>query len=135
MLRSVAFSPDGLHMVTGSDDRTVRVWNVANLSQATPIGPPLTGHQDEVTSVAVSPKEPVFVTGSDDQTVRQWNLDAAHPTARGRPLTGAHDEVYSVAFTPDGSLLAAGVARWHDGLVERRRRHLTGPSWLATCGP
>ena len=67
--------PDGRPVaVTGSDDRTVRVWD---LTTGTPIGNPLTGHTSWVPAVAtvVLPDgRLVAVTGSDDRTVRVWDL-------------------------------------------------------------
>ena len=49
---SVAFSPDGHRIVSGSADDTVRLWD-ADTGQ--PVGQPLTGHTDAVYSVAFSP--------------------------------------------------------------------------------
>ena len=70
-------------IVTGGDDKTVRVWD-ADTGQ--PIGEPLTGHTDAVCSVAFSPDGRRIVTGSGDETVRVWDADTGHPV--GEPLTG-----------------------------------------------
>ncbi|KIN95038.1 hypothetical protein M404DRAFT_68281, partial [Pisolithus tinctorius Marx 270] len=66
---SVAFSPDGKRIVSGSRDKTVRVWDVVGGVQ---IGSPLEGHTDEVESVAFSPDGKRIVSGSWDNTVRLW---------------------------------------------------------------
>ena len=68
--RSVAFSPDGTRIVSGSQDKTVRVWDTERGVQ---IGSPLQGHTSYVTSVAFSPDGTRLVSGSDDNTVRVWN--------------------------------------------------------------
>jgi flagellar biosynthesis GTPase FlhF len=78
-VNSVAFSPDGSRIVSGSDDKTLRLWD-ARTGQA--IGQPLTGHQSAVWSVAFSPDGSRIVSGSSDNTVRVWD-------ARGNWLTVA----------------------------------------------
>src|ERR1700733_3453217 len=71
---SIAFSPDGQHIVSGSDNWTIRVWNA--MTGETAAGP-FTGHTSCVRSVAFSPDGQHIVSGSDDRTIRVWN-----------PLTG-----------------------------------------------
>ena len=110
-VRALAFSSDGKRLASASDDQTTLIWNVEDPRQLVAIGPPLTGHQDEVTSVAFHPKNRnQVVTASDDQTARVWNLaQPAHPVQLRPTLTGARDELYSVAYTPDGSMVLAGA--------------------------
>ena len=74
-------------IVSGSYDRTVRVWD---LESGEPVLGPLTGHDDTVSAVAVGERHgrPVIVSGSDDQTVRVWDLESGEPVLG--PLTG-HD--------------------------------------------
>jgi WD40 repeat protein len=92
--------PDGRTLaVTGSDDATVRIWD---LTTGTPVGDPLTGHTNAVTAVAtvVLPDgRPRAVTGSDDATVRIWDL--AVPGAVGHPL--------------HVTAAVGGVAMWRNG--------------------
>jgi WD domain, G-beta repeat len=65
------FSPDGKHIVTASSDKTARLW-VAEAGK--PIGEPLEGHDDAVSSEAFSPDGKHFVTGSSDGTHRIWDI-------------------------------------------------------------
>jgi sugar lactone lactonase YvrE len=102
-VRSVAFSPDGKRVVTGSDDKTARVWD---LSRATPAATVLEGHRDAVWSVAFSPGGKRVVTGSDDKTARVWDLSRATPAAT--VLEGHRGGVNSVAFSPDGKRVVTG---------------------------
>ena len=69
----------------GSDDKTVRVWDLAT---GAPIGRPITGHTSEVYSVATAQLDgrPVIVSGGRDKTVRVWDLATGAPI--GQPLTG-----------------------------------------------
>jgi WD40 repeat protein len=100
---SVAFSPDGKILATGSRDGTVRLWDVATHRQ---IGNPIAVPGPTVTSVAFSPDGLTLATGSEDHTVRLWDL-ATHRQI-GDPLAGHAGPVYSVAFSPDGKTVASG---------------------------
>ena len=100
-LSAVAFSPDGKIIASGSNDRTVRLWN-------TDTGKELhvcSGHADQVCDVAFTPDGKTVASASWDGTVRLWE------TATGkelRRLEGHAYEVRGVAFAPDGKTLASG---------------------------
>jgi WD40 repeat protein len=97
---SVAFSPDGTRLLSGSSDNTLRLWDTKTGKQ---IGEPLQGHTAAVTSVAFSPDGTRLLSGSDDMTLRLWNADTG--LSIGKPLEGHISKVTAVAFSPDGTLL------------------------------
>jgi WD40 repeat protein len=124
---SVAFSPDGHRLASGSDDMTVRVWN-ADTGQS--IGAPLTGHTDYVLGVVFTPDGHRLASGSRDGTVRLWNADTGQPV--GTPLAGPFGSVTRVVFSPDGHTVASGgyadgtVQLWNADTGQPRGAPLTG---------
>jgi WD40 repeat protein len=101
-VRSVAFSPDGTRIVSGSGDKTLRLWDV---SSGQSIGAPLQGHEGSVMSVAFSPDGTRIVSGSGDKTQRLWDAKSGQPI--GAPLQGHENPVSSVAFSPDGTRIVS----------------------------
>jgi len=65
---SVAFSNNGKTLVSGSADRTVKLWDVATRRELAT----LKGHGDIVFSVAFSSDEKTLASGSNDKTVKLW---------------------------------------------------------------
>ncbi|AVH66905.1 WD40 repeat-containing protein [Nostoc sp. 'Peltigera membranacea cyanobiont' N6] len=100
-IRSVAFSPDGEILVSGSDDKTVRLWNTTTGQFLRS----LQGHKERVWSVAFSPDGKTVASSSEDKTVRLWNVH----TAECWKILEKHTHwVREVAFSPDGKILASG---------------------------
>jgi WD40 repeat protein len=107
---SVAFSPDGTHIISGSVDGMIRLWD-AQTGQ--PLGQPMQ-HIGEpmldgnvVLSVAFSPDgKRIVSSGTYDNTVRLWDAQTGQPI--GQPLQGHKYGINSVAFSPDGERIVSG---------------------------
>ena len=93
----VATSACGRRVVSGSEDKTVRVWDVETGTQ---VGGALTGHTEGVISVAISEGGRRAVSGSSDKSVRVWDVNAGKQI--GGALTGHTGWVVSVGMSADG---------------------------------
>jgi WD40 repeat protein len=67
---SVAISPDGQTIVSGSGDRTIKIWRLATGE----LLHTLTGHSDVVYAVAISRDGKTIISGSGDQTIKVWRM-------------------------------------------------------------
>ncbi len=109
LVTSVAFSPNGQTLASGSMDKTILLWDVSDPNAPRQLGNPLTGHTSTVRSVAFSSDGKWLATASEDKTILLWDvLDPSAPRLLGGPLIGHTNIVRSVAFSPDGKRLASG---------------------------
>jgi WD40 repeat protein len=96
---SMAFSPDGMHIASVSQDRTVKIWDAGSGACLQT----LKGHSS-VQSVAFSPDGKHIALVSRDHTVKIWD---AGSSANLRTLEGYSSTVDSVTFSPDGKHVAS----------------------------
>ncbi|KAJ7824136.1 WD40-repeat-containing domain protein, partial [Mycena leptocephala] len=99
----IAISADGAHIVSGSRDKTIRVWD-ARTGEA--IMQPIKGHTGSVSFVAFSPDGARIVSGSWDHTICVW--DSRVGKAVMEPIQGHTGFVQSVTFSPDGEHIVSG---------------------------
>jgi WD40 repeat protein len=69
---SIAFSPDGKYLASGSLDKTVKLWSVESQKEVTT----LQGHSEFVFSVAFSPDGKYLASGSQDKTLKLWSVES-----------------------------------------------------------
>jgi len=97
---SLAVSPDGTRLATGSEDTMARIWD----AQSGQLLKCLEGHVGVIESVAYSPDGRQIATGSGDRTVRIWDAQSGEALL---VLKGHDDEVRSVAYNSDGGRLVS----------------------------
>ncbi|MEH1856159.1 MAG: serine/threonine-protein kinase [Nostoc sp.] len=127
MVHAIAISPDGQFIASGSNDKTIKLWQIGTGKLVRQMGRWSSSHSSMVHSVAFSPisanfsyqgdsgkstgvtnlNRGILASGSWDNTIKLWDVNTGKEI---RTLTGHANWVNSVAFSPDGKFLASGSA-------------------------
>ena len=108
-IAAVAISGDGRLGLTGSYDKTVRIWDLEDHALVDTLYPP---HEGIVYAVATAHNQPVAASASGDRTIRVWDL--VTQTCRAT-LAGHKHRVYDVALSSDG---ATALSASHDRMIK-----------------
>jgi len=98
------FTADGHHLVTGSGDYTIKLWDLDSGREVRRFE----GHEGTVYALALSADGKRLVSGSLDGTARLWDMDSGNQVAMFDSQTGP---IYAVAFAADGTVLTGGNDR------------------------
>jgi WD40 repeat protein/DNA-binding SARP family transcriptional activator len=138
-ITSVAFSPDGTRLATGSLDPTVKVWAISLEGVQESLS--LAGHTGAVNGLASSPDGRFLATGSWDGTARIWDIS---PSGNQEILTlaGHSNRLSRVAYSPDGARLATTNEDGRAAILDAKTgetlftfRHPRGAVWEVTFSP
>jgi WD40 repeat protein len=119
---SVAYSPDGKRIVTGSFDKTAKVWDVVTGREILT----LKGNTLKVLSVIFSPDGKRIVTAGEDTNAKVWDAQTGRELLT---LKGHSDPIFSVAYSPDGKRIATG-----SGQYDKESKDKTVRIWDAATG-
>jgi WD40 repeat protein len=101
-VNALALSPDGRQIVSGSSDKTLKVWDL----ESGRLIHSLEGHTDSVRTLALSTDGRHVISGSDDQTLKVWDLESGRLV---RSLEGHTDSVTTLTLTSDGRQIISGT--------------------------
>lgn len=104
-IKSLAFSPNGRWLLSGSGDDTARVWDLRGKGGVAAV---LKGHAENVNAVAFSPCCRYAITASVDGTIRRWDLTRPDPAEAFAEYRGHRGSVTSLALHDSGRILLSG---------------------------
>ncbi|MGL5870870.1 MAG: WD40 repeat domain-containing protein [Xenococcaceae cyanobacterium] len=103
-VRCLSLSLDGKFLVSGSVDRTIKLWNLATKELIRTFGDVSSGHLGAVLSVAINVNGKNLISGSADKTTKIWDVETGKEI---NSFTDYVEQVTSVAISPDYDVFAS----------------------------
>lgn len=130
LVQSIAYSPDGDYIVSGSSDMTIHIWNARDGQMK--VGP-IRGHAASVDAIAYSPDGTHIASGSQDGTIYIWNARNGDMVAG--PFSAPNASIKSIAYSPDNARIAAasddgGIRVWYPGQQLTEGMKLNEEGWV-----
>jgi len=132
-VRTVAFSPNGQLALSGSEDNTIRVWDVSSGESVKA----LRGHGGGVRSCDFSPDGKWVISGGDDERIRVWDLQGYQEVRvlHATVFAGHEDAVLAARFSRDGKQIVTAsrdrtASLWDAGTGKPLRRFEEGHEFL-----
>lgn len=107
LVYTLAFSPDGKHLVSGAFDKELKLWDLATGKAVKSYA----GHTDLVLTTAISPDGRIIASGGKDNSIKLWDMPISGEL---KNYPGSSAGLMSQAITPDGGRLATGQV---DGII------------------
>lgn len=106
---SLVFSSDGQWLVSGSHNRSIKLWDLDSPSEQ-PVYVISNAHLNQILSLAINSQRQILVSGGADRTIKLWDLMTGKERSPKHILEGHSGQVWCVAISSDGTKLASASA-------------------------